>query len=373
MNIKKILLTTHIIFGLLNSAFAQVDNFHLYGVIRDQTTKDPVPFANISISNSTRGTAANANGEFDLVTKPSDVKELLKISSIGFISKTVSIDSIRNTKHCIIELQPDIKLLHEIEVVQKPINPMDVIKAAIDSVRTNYRTAPFNLEFYSEMVASNFVTKQEFKVESILLGYYKGYANSTDKKFEILKKRATGDNPLKAMDYPFWPTLELHRADLIADPNKTGILNEKYLDKFEFNYLGVLTYDTDTIYHIEYVAPKPTEKITGYGIVPKTYKGTIYITTSSYAIVRHDIETDLFSYSIIYTKIKDNYFPYFISGERRLKGENMFSKVYNMIRLTHVELENVKVIDYKTNEFQNLSQLPDDKEYWDLNYPVKKD
>ena len=370
---KKIFLTTHFIFGLLCSVLAQVDNFHIHGVIRDQTTKEPVPFANIIISNSTRGTAANTKGEFDLVTKQSDLKESLKISSIGFISKAVIIDSIRNTKQLVIELQSDIKLLKEIEVIQRQISPIEIIKAAIDSVSTNYRSAPFNLEFYSEMIASNFVTNQEFKVESILLGYYRGYANNTDKKFEILKKRANGDNPLKAMDYPFWPTLEIHRADLLADPYKTGVLNEKYLDKFEYKYLGVLTYDTDTIYHIEYSAPKPTKKITGYGIVPKTYKGAIYITTSSNAIVRHDIETDLFSYSIIYTKIKDSYFPYFISGERRLKGENIFSKVYNMIRLTNVELENITIIDDMTNEFQNLSQLPDDKEYWDLNYPVVKE
>lgn len=372
MNMKKTVLTTHLIFGLLCSVLAQVDNFHIHGVIQDQTTKDPVPFANISISNSTHGTAANAKGEFDLVIKQSDFKESLKISTIGFISKVVLIDSIRNTKQFIIELEPDVKLLNEIEVVQRPISPIELIKAAMDSVSRNYRTAPFNLEFYSEMIASNYITNQEFKVESILLGYYEGYANNTDKKFEILKKRANGDNPLKAIDYPFWPTLEIHRADLIADPHKTGILNEKYLDKFEFKYLGVLTYDTDTVYHIEYAAPKPTEKITGYGIVPKTYKGAIYITTSSNAIVRHDIETDQFSYSIIYTKIKDNYFPYFISGERRLKGEHTFSKVYNMVRLRNVELENVKVIDYKTNEFQDLSQLPDDKEYWDLNYPLDK-
>ena len=370
---KKTSLTTYLLLGLHCTVFAQVDNLRIHGLIRDQETKESIPFVSIGISNSTRGTAANGEGQFDLVIRQSDFNESLKISSIGFISKTVAIETAINTKPLIIELQSDIKLLEEIEVRQRPINPIEIIKSAIDSVSKNYRTEPFNLEFYSEMTASNFLTNQEFKVESILLGYYKGYANNTDKKFEILRKRASGDNPLQAMDYPFWPTLEIHRADLIADPHKTGILNEKYLDKFEYKYLGVLTYDTDTIYHIEYFAPKPTEKITGYGIVPKTYKGAIYITTSSNAIVRHDIETDLFSYSIIYKKLADSYYPYFISGERRLKGENMFSKVYNIVRLTTIELEKVKVIDYKTNEFQNLSELTDDKEYWDVNYPIDKE
>ena len=56
-------------------------------------------------------------------------------------------------------------------------------------------------------------------------------------KFEIVKKRALGDNPLKVSDYPFCPTLEMHRADLITDPNRTGILNKKNLEKFEFKYL----------------------------------------------------------------------------------------------------------------------------------------
>lgn len=369
---KRTSLTTFLFLGLLCNAFTQSDNFYINGLIRDEETKELIPFASISISNSTRGTAANGKGEFELMLRPSDFKESLKISSIGFKSKTVPIETLRNTKQFVIELESDVKLLKEIEVSQRPINPIEIINSAIDSISINYKTKPFNLEFYSEMTASNIMTNQEFKVESILLGYYKGYANNTDKNFEILKKRANGDNPLKAMDYSFWPTLEIHRADLIADPYKTGILNKKNLDKFEYKYLGVLTYDTDTIYHIEYSAPKPTEKITGYGIVPKTYKGAIYITTLSNAIVRHDIETDQFSYSIIYKKLEESYYPYFISGERRLNGESMFSKVYNIVRLRNIELKNVKVIDYKTNEFQNLSELADDTEYWDLNYPVEK-
>lgn len=367
------ILTIGLVFGALCSALAQFNTEFIHGRIRDQTTQEPIPFANISIANTTRGTATNAQGVFDIVLRQTDLKESFKISSIGFVSKTISIDSIRTINPIIIELQPDIQVLKEIEVHQNAINPVEIIKAAIDSISVNYSAEPFNLEFYSEMIANNVVTNQEFNVESIIFGYYQGYANNVDKKFEILKKRAQGDNPLKSMDYPFWPTLEIHRADLIADSYKTGILNEKYLDKFEFKYLGVLTYDTDTLYHIEYSAPKPTEKITGYGIVPKMYKGAIYISTSSNAIVRHDIDTDQFSYSIIYTKKNGNYFPYFIRGERRLKGGNMFTKVYNEVRVINMELVNVKVIDYKTNEFQNLSQLPDDTEYWDLNFPVHKE
>ncbi len=369
---KQFIVATYIILNLVNSVIAQQNDFTVNGLILDEETKEPIPYASISITNTTRGTAANKNGEFHLVIKPSDLQESIKISSIGFLSKTLLIDSLRTkTKLILIELKSDVKQLNEIEISQSPINPIDIIKSAIDSVGKNYRTEDFNLEFYSEMTTDNLLTNQKFKVESLILGYYRGYASNVDKKFEILKKRASGDNPLKASDYSFWPTLEIHRADLIADPYKTGILNQNNSEKFQYKYMGILTYDTDTVYHIDYFAPKPSQKITGYGIVPKTYKGSIFITTTTNAIVKHEIMTDQFSYSIIYKKYERHYFPYFISGERRLDGKNMFSTVYNLVRLTNIGLTNIKVIDYKTNEFQNLSELPDDKEFWDLYYPVK--
>jgi hypothetical protein len=369
---KRFIITTIIILNLSIAGIAQQNDFYLTGVIRDHETKESIPYASISITNTPRGTAANKNGEFGLMIKPAELKESIKISSIGFISKTLLIDSLKNKMPLVIELKADIKLLNEVQISQSPINPIEIIKSAIDAVSKNYKSEAFNLEFHSQITANNLLSNQNFKVELIILGYYLGYANSLHKKFEIVKKRAFGDNPLKASEYPFWPTLEIHRADLIADPIKTGVLNEKNLDKFQYKYEGILTYDTDTVYHIEYVAPKPSQKLTGYGIVPKTYKGSIYITTNTNAIVKHEIVTDQFTYSIIYKKYEDCYFPYFISGERRLSGENMFSTVYNIVRLTNIGLTAIKVIDYKTNEFQNLSDLPDDKEFWDNYYPDNK-
>jgi len=352
--------------------FSQANGSFISGIIRDSETKALVQFASIGITGSMRGTAANDKGEFTLKIKPEDLKQKLKISSIGFITSDIAIDSLLEVDQVVIELQSQSNLLNEVVVEQAPINPVEIVRSAIDSTVVNYMLEPFNLEFYSAIQASDVVTNQNFKVESIILGYYKGYATSAEKKFEILKKRMMGDNPLESMDYTFWPTLEIHRADLIADPAKTGILNVKNLDKFEYKYIGSSVYEADTVYQIDYHAPKPSEKITGYGVVPKVYKGTIYITTNSNAIVRHDVDTDQFSYSIIYKKIQEKYFPYFISGERRFKGTNMFTTLVNTVMLVNIRLDNVTVINYRTNEFQQITDLPDDEEYWDLNFPETK-
>ncbi len=359
--------------GCVGCAVAQSEVMHLHGIIRDRESGEPVPYASVSLSNSTRGTAADARGEFSLMLREKDFNEALKITSIGFVSVTVKVDSLRKVPSpVIIQMPSDVRLLQEVEIRQQPIQPIEVIRMGMDSVRKNYSDKPFNLEFHSVLTASSLLTSDEFVVESIIAGYYPGYADSQHKRFEILRKRARGTNLLEASDYPFWPTLEIHRADLIADPMKTGIFQEKNLDKFSFTYKGLSTYDADTVYQIDYVLPKPTQKITGYGVVPKTYRGSVYITTASHAIVKHDIETDQFSYSIIYKKLADHYYPYIIRGERRLTGVNMFSTVQNIVRLTQAELDNVRVIDYRTNEFLNLSLLPDDNDYWMIHYPEEK-
>ena len=347
-------------------ADAQIDATILRGVIRQANTRTPIPFASIAISNTTRGTAANENGEFMIKIFKDERDHDLKISSIGFLTRRYKISEFRS-EAILIELEPDVKLLSEIVVAENAISPIDLINSAIDSINVNYCVDPFNLEFYSTLIANNTLTNKQFKLETLVLGYCKGYGTDQIKKFKILKKRTEGDNPLKEANYPFWPTWEIHQADVISDPMKTGVLNRDNHDKFEFTYAGVSIYEADTVYKIDYYAPKPTKKITGYGTVPKIYKGTIYITTTTNAIVKHDIQTDQFQHSIIYRKLGEHYFPYLISGERTTRS-NMFTKVKNSLILTNVRLNDVEAIE-KSNEFANAADLPEDNEFWEMNYP----
>ena len=215
------------------------------------------------------------------------------------------------------------------------------------------------------------ITNNEFRLETILFGYSEGYASFKQKKFEILQKRSTGEDHLKPLEYPYWPTFEIHSIDQISTPFKHGILNPKHLDKFSLKYLGASIFDTDTVFNIEYVAAKPTKEITGYGIVPKIYKGNIYITTNTHAVVKHEVVTDQFSYMIIYKRIEEKYFPYFISGERSPTSIRLISKVRNSLTLRSIESKSVKVIDYKTNELEETEKVKYDETFWINNYPKK--
>ncbi|GCC52812.1 hypothetical protein SanaruYs_30510 [Chryseotalea sanaruensis] len=334
------------------------------GKLIDKTTKDPIPYASIGISNTSYGTATDEAGIFHLKIKSDYKGGSLAISSIGYNTARFSIDSLSSLNNIVLTLMPSAILLNAIEVNAKPVNPLDVIQMSLDSINVNYRQNGFNLIFYSVMNCKSTVLNQHYKIESIINGYYDGYSSVAKKRFEIISKKSEGDNPLAVSEYPFWPTLELHRADLIADPAATGIFNKKNLDKFDFEYKGITVFDADTVYKILYNAPKPSFKITGYRVPRKFYKGTVYITTNTLAIVKHEIETNEFSYTIIYRKFGNEYFPYLVRGLRTQTGSGVMANITNLVRLLFIELDQINKLDYKTNEFNNLASLPEDESFW---------
>ncbi len=366
---RKIILCIAALTITLNT-YAQNESLLIKGVLKEQGTGLPIPFANIWITNSSKGTAANASGEFIISIDAKYRIEKLKISCIGYHSRFVSIDSIKNKSPLVLALRTDASLLDEVVIKETALNPKEILTKAVESVNDNYLRAPFNMEFYSEIVATNVSTNKEFKVETILFGFSQGYSTAKKWVFEILQKRTSGEDPLKVIDYDYWPTFEIHNVDMISSSFKHGVINPKHLDKFDLKYAGVSTFDEDTVFNIEYFAPKPTKEITGFGIVPKVYRGNIYITTGTNAIVKHEITTDQFSYSIIYKNLEGKYFPYYISGERRTTATIMLSKITNSITLRSIETKHVKTLDYKTNEFENVNLVKFDESFWNTNYPI---
>jgi hypothetical protein len=266
-------------------------------------------------------------------------------------------------------------LLDALVVTGAPVNPADIIKLAVSSIDDNYLQQPFNLEFLSIINADDSIASKKYKVESILTGYYQGYNPKGKKKFEIIQKRTTGEDPLKTINYGYWPSFEIGSADLLTDQFKRGIFNLDLLDDFRFKYAGVSIYENDTVYNIEYYAPRPTTKITGYGIVPKTYRGNIYITTSTNAVVRHEIITSSFTYHVIYKKLNDRYFPYYFSGLRinefKLPGGKREFRTYNTVTVTKIILQDIKVIDNKANEF-DVNKVKYDDKFWNEYFPIER-
>ena len=71
------------------SRVPQAETTTVKGTVRSSKTKEPLPFANIILVGTNRGTTTNMNGAFELKEVP--LNSLLAISYVGYEARTVEV------------------------------------------------------------------------------------------------------------------------------------------------------------------------------------------------------------------------------------------------------------------------------------------
>ena len=102
------------------SAFGQTT---VSGIIENAETKEPIPYVNIGILNKNKGTVSNENGEFTLEIPTEFISDTIKVSSIGYESKTfIVVDFISKLKESrSIKLSEKVIELNEVVVSAKKL------------------------------------------------------------------------------------------------------------------------------------------------------------------------------------------------------------------------------------------------------------
>ncbi len=125
MKIKtKLLLIAITLFGI--SMYAQ-DSYQLKGVVNDASNM-PIPGVNIVVANSTKGTATDFDGIFEIEVKAGDV---INISYIGYVGQKITIT---NQRQLNITLSDDAALLDEVVVVGYGTQKRSNISGAVSRV-----------------------------------------------------------------------------------------------------------------------------------------------------------------------------------------------------------------------------------------------
>ena len=125
----------------------------LTGKVQDATTGQPVPYASISVLNSTAGTTSNAEGEFELKTL---LPGRLVVSELGHQRDTVA----AATTPLLIRLQPTSVLLPEVQVGSYL---GDLIAQAYREMRKTNARKTYGQAFYRQItrIASDATEVQE--------------------------------------------------------------------------------------------------------------------------------------------------------------------------------------------------------------------
>jgi hypothetical protein len=248
------------------------DILTITGKIIDRATREPLPFANISIVGKSIGTITNEEGVFSFKIPSTYKNENIGCTYIGYKNSIIPVLELSLRNNTIYMEQEALAIK---EVIIRSNNPEFLIKSAMDKTKDNYFTKPYLMtSFYREFIKKN--NKYTSVSETVLSVYKSPYEGYYSDQVKMIKSR-------KNINYSERDTFLLKlkgglHASLYLDiiKNPTSFLLEKYFELYTFTLADIVKFDNGSVYVIEF-EPK-------YYIEDQSFKGSIYIDTENLTI-----------------------------------------------------------------------------------------
>lgn len=249
------------------------------GLILDAESGDPMPFATIGLKNEGRGTVSNNNGEFSLKIAPAYLRDTILISYLGYLGKEIPVAEALTDNLRIMMIREFISIP---EIIIRNQIPQEVINRAINLIPKNYGTSPALLTgFYREGVQKR--KKLQSYSEAIIRIFKSPYSVTfLNDQIKVLKSRKIENISIK-------DTLTVRlKAGLSTCLQLDGVksafefISDANMHDYNYRITDIVSFDDEAAYEIEF---EPREEV----VLPK-FKGSVFINTSDYAILRADFE-----------------------------------------------------------------------------------
>lgn len=355
----------------------------LEGKVIDKETQKPVPFASIGIIGLPRGTSSNIDGEFSLPIPSSPFT--LKVTCLGYESAVLhSVDKME-----LIELKPVATQLDEIVILYREVNPRKIVRKAFSRIRDNYDDKSFLQKFFYRQYSKSDSLYERLIEASVDVWKENGYrsarkAAGENEAFRINQLRRSLD--IKGMVQGQTPIYlqSILQTDIVGYQSLQPLEHLKVFDevsnlktdfdRYQFSFKGITTYDGQEVYKIQYESQADSILTTSGYIRGAIAKGTLYITTDTYAFVKtEEIREDginTYSNSSYYLKHQEKYYPYHLVRE----GENHFINSSSF----HIELMAVEISHDENDRFQGdqftrstLLNIAYDSSFWSTSTVLK--
>ncbi len=141
-----------LVLGLFLGAFAcgsaQERDF-IRGSLIDAETKEPIVFANIRVKDRALGVISNVDGGFRIPLKYRTYGDILEISSLGYKTKEVAMQTLNKDSVYVLNLYPSVAVLQEAIVTaeykrRRRRSAKQIVREAIESIPKNYPNHPFS-------------------------------------------------------------------------------------------------------------------------------------------------------------------------------------------------------------------------------------
>jgi hypothetical protein len=299
------------------------------GFVTDAETGAPLPFATLGLRHTGKGTVTNSNGEFGLKILPENYTDTLVVSYLGFNAREIPVKQLLGNNFRIAMNREYISIP---EIIIKNQIPQEIIYKTLKAIPHNYGTSPALLTaFYREGVLRK--EKLQTYSEAILDIYKSSYAGSfLNDQIRVFKSRkieniTVNDSLTVRLKAGLSTCLELDGIK-----NSFDFLSNESMPDYSYRITDIISYDDESAWEIEFAQKEGAEE-------PPMYKGSVFINTSDYAVLKADFEInggylrkmkDNFvtstsrgfttwpvsvKYSVSYRKVNDRYFLSHVRGD----------------------------------------------------------
>jgi erythromycin esterase-like protein len=257
------------------------------GVVLDQKTNAPVPYASVSVPGQGVGTVADGQGRFGLVVPAGGQ---LAVSSVGYATATVA----AATGGLTVRLQPSAYELAGVQVQGESLDPRKIMKKVLAALPRNYETGDYSAELYTHRQTTNFDTLS-FEKESVAqffvpAGYHHwaGGFLMMGAVPQLLEKEVHQTKAFAKSDQLFSEQVGQGFSPSSADPVRTSpLFNASTLRKFQLHLDSVVERGGQTLYLISFVAKHANHRSTGTYLTSE-YSGRLYVQQRDYAVTRYE-------------------------------------------------------------------------------------
>jgi hypothetical protein len=176
--------------SLLSPLYANAQSFlSVTGQVVDRETREPLPYASLSVKGKPVGTVANSEGKFTFHVPDTYARDTLLISFLGYESYASVLE--RALSKTTFALSKKAILLDELLVRNQPVTAREIIAHAMAGVEKNYPTEPYLMEGFfrdwsrnqmPESYAARYGIRRSGSLLEAAVGIYgPGYANSRRK------------------------------------------------------------------------------------------------------------------------------------------------------------------------------------------------
>lgn len=255
------------------------------GRIEDASSGYPLPFASISLMNSSFSNVANSEGEFSLKIPQENMDDSLLVSCLGYRNLKVAVADFMGKKNRRVKLEPTALDIRSITV--RSDDAAELFKSAFSSryIKKNYPSEAAGMSgFYRETIrkGNKYISLSEAVVDILKQPYsslagdniaiYKGRGNTNRNVSDTLFLQLQG-GPVTSL-----------QLDIVKNPF-IGVDMLTATDFYEFRPGPVMFMDDMNIYTIDFNQVE--------GISDILFRGRIFLESQTLAVVRIEFEMNV--------------------------------------------------------------------------------